>query len=323
MGAVLHRTDITVPRFVTVPPLPDEGDGPDRGLVLQRTHRDAVVVVPAFNEVVSLEVYDGATSPAAVRRLERPAVQPMERAIADHAVAGSPASQAGTLSVLIMASGYDTARMSRFRRTARRIKRYLLSRAPFSKRAGRIRLAVHENTDPLGCASGCGGIGRLICCDDLAVIEAAVSSGSGYDEIIVVHDDLYGGGGLVDDGTGYRSNSYSTYAVTYGRRDKLNLQEELAVHEFGHSFGNLCDEYQGDGTFAHPCVNCQPSCASWSPIGSGCNLGCGASPELWRPEDSIMRDLTRRQFNIPSIRATYFPEGLAFRLGFFLSSPTP
>ena len=60
-------------------------------------------------------------------------------------------------------------------------------------------------------------------------------AGTPYEHIIIlVNTDKYGGGGI-----------YNSYNLTYTKGDQFR---PVVVHEFGHSFGGLGDEYEyGDG----------------------------------------------------------------------------
>lgn len=132
---------------------------------------------------------------------------------------------------------------------------------------------VYRNT-ALGTYYGCEGIDRLICADDESVY-AAAQSVPWYDEIgVLVNDPTYGGSG-------------GDYLVTYNG----NWGEYVFVHELGHSFAYLADEYlYGDYPGSVPNCNCDsnsvnPGWQSWIDISSpgvGTFLGCSYN-NLYRP----------------------------------------
>ena len=117
---------------------------------------------------------------------------------------------------------------------------------------------------------GCSGIDRLMCCDSSKVMAAAEDSGSLYDEIIVIDNTAtYSGGGARDLGSAaYKTNSYSSFCQVYDGQYTV----PMALHEFGHSFGDLCDEYSygSEGYSYYPCVNCRATCSDWSSYSSIC-----------------------------------------------------
>ena len=163
-----------------------------------------------------------------------------------------------------------------------------------------------------------------MCCDSSKVMAAAEASGSLYDEVIVIDNTAtYSGGGMREGGTlAYKTNSYSTYCQVYDGQYTV----PMALHEFGHSFGDLCDEYSygSEGYSYHPCVNCRATCSDWASYSGICTLGCDAQSAFFRPERSIMLDLSSPTiFNQASIKADYSPDGLEKRLNFFVGvSPT-
>jgi hypothetical protein len=123
----------------------------------------------------------------------------------------------------------------------------------------------------------------------------------------------------------YKTNSYSSYAVVYNG-DAYNDHREMAIHEFGHSFGNLCDEYSygSEGYVYTLCVNCRSACSDWAGIETGCQLGCDARSDYFRPEDSVMLShFDFENYNQASIYATYSPDGLKKRLLYFLGAEPP
>lgn len=94
-------------------------------------------------------------------------------------------------------------------------------------------------------------------------------------------------------------NSSIGFAITFSKGDGTAI-----THEFGHSFGGLCDEYSYQGNFTQPlldqnvdCPNCAAifsgneniSCPKWKDIsGTGCYQGCEYE-NLYRSEPfSIM-----------------------------------
>ncbi len=151
---------------------------------------------------------------------------------------------------------------------------------------------IYPDTQDLGCSPGCAGIARLMCCDSNKVITAAENSGYFYDEIIVIDNTAtYSGGGMRDSGTtAYKTESYSSFCQVYDG----SYTVPMALHEFGHSFGDLCDEYSygSEGYTYSPCVNCRASCSDWAAYSGICTLGCDARSDFFRPERSIMLDLS-------------------------------
>lgn|SRR3989338_568603 len=91
-----------------------------------------------------------------------------------------------------------------------------------------------------------------------------------------------------------------------GNMVKINTADKpfVLVHEFGHSFGDLADEYVDEryysmGNFdVEDYPNCDYSgCTEWSSInGTGCYSGCSLK-RFFRPtRDSVMRDLDSQTY---------------------------
>jgi hypothetical protein len=223
----------------------------------------------------------------------------------------------GSFNLLILASGYAPADMYKFTNRATQVENVIRAAEPFKSKNSLIAVNIYPNTKDVGCYTGCSGIDRLMCCDSTKVISAAADSGKFYDEIIVIHNTpTYAGGGSRDLGN-YKTNSYSTFCQV---NDDGNTAL-MALHEFGHSFGNLCDEYSygTEGYTYYPCVNCRASCSDWSSFSSICTLGCDARSDFFRPAASTMLDLfLYSTYNEASIKAEYSPDGLEKRLNFFV-----
>ena len=235
-----------------------------------------------------------------------------------------PPANPGTFTILILASGYSVSTISSFTTKANLVKQQFLTTVPFSSNTSNlsVNVNIYPGTQDLGCSPGCYGIDRLMCCDSSKVMAAAENSGSLYDEIIVIDNTAtYSGGGMRDSGTtAYKTNSYSSYCQVYDGPYTV----PMVLHEFGHSFGDLCDEYSygSEGYSYYPCVNCRASCSDWASSSGICTLGCDAQSSFFRPERSIMLDLNAPYtYNQASIKADYSPDGLGKRLNFFMGVP--
>ena len=318
-GKSLYETEFSYPTILTVPPLP--GDIQDNiPPVIKLDFPEVSIVVPYFPESYSVQVIDpsGKTPPSSKSISEDLFINKLkENKQGAQPMPGS--SSTGFFNVLIMASGFSSESMNVFLTKAASLKTTILDKEPFASQASKLNIHIYQNTDDLGCYTGCNNIDRLLCCNSNAVISAAAGSGYKYDEIIVIHNtSTYAGGGYRDLGN-YKSNSYSTYAAVYSG----TWTETMVVHEFGHSFGDLCDEYAygSEGYTYYNCVNCRASCNDWQLYDTFCQVGCDAKTSYFRPGNSIMLSFSYNTYNQASIKATYPPDGLALRLQYFTQAP--
>lgn len=191
--------------------------------------------------------------------------------------------------LILVADGYSDD-MTRFKADAEALAKFFGNTEPYKSNLDRIRITRVDNTTPLNCYNNCNGIQRLICCDSNKVFSAV--SGINYDEIIVITNiNDYGGSGHID---GSDCAEASSYAVIF--RDINYYAKEVAIHETGHSFGGLWDEYEygtngvGDGP---NCVH-DSTCSQWKGMaGTGCYSGCSYN-NMYRPTENscLMRTLT-------------------------------
>ncbi len=308
-GRVLASAPFSFMEWLQVPPLPGADPGPGPHVVRLKTPEASVVMnYPAG--AAAVRIADASTSARSpVVAIANPdGVEPSPLA-----APRTPAEE-GKLHLLIIASGYSEAQLVSFTAKAGQIKTQLLtSTPPFSTRADDVSIHLYENTADLGCAPGCYNIDRLLCCDSSLVLSHAAASGELFDEIIVVHNtSTYCGGGHRDLGN-YQYSSASTFCQVYDGVWTV----DMATHEFGHSFGDLCDEYTygSEGYSYNECVNCRASCGDWADISSACNLSCDARSDYYRPADSVMLALNLKTFNDVSVanslepRLEYFAGG--------------
>lgn len=88
---------------------------------------------------------------------------------------------------------------------------------------------------PLGMSYWCSGIERLLCVDVSACYSYAANASQPFDQILAVANSTKYGG------AGYTSSNVGTYA---GGNSSAAL---IAIHELGHSLGDLADEYDYGG----------------------------------------------------------------------------
>jgi hypothetical protein len=171
--------------------------------------------------------------------------------------------------------------MNQFRKDARNMHNFLLTLHPFKISTHNIKAHYVKNQTDLGCFRP-ASIPRLIVCD-YYLVTLAVGAIPADQIIVIENSNEYGGSGSPG------------LAVTYS--DLSAYAKEVMVHEFGHSFGRLNDEYYLGPYFTGlpRWANCshESICTKWQGIpGAGCIPGCGYS-NLYRPtyNDSLMRTL--------------------------------
>lgn len=160
---------------------------------------------------------------------------------------GSSGNHVNTLDILFLSEGYMMEEMPKFIEDANRIRSYFLSVAPFSEFREKICFRAVEFPSA---GSGVDIPGKkeyvntgfnssfytfdsdryLTTPDTWSMRDAAANAP--YDQIIILNNSKkYGGGGFY--------NHYCQSTVDH------EASEIVAIHEFGHAFGGLADEYVG------------------------------------------------------------------------------
>ena len=160
----------------------------------------------------------------------------------------------------------------------------LMNIEPFSSNKDKFSFYVKQEN--LNCEIGCKNVDTMVCCDN-----SLLNQNCEYDHLIVlINSDEFCG-------------SASSYAKICAKNNQANL---VLLHEIGHSFADLADEYVYEDYFDYNIgkidkVNCGETCDKWKDLTQGCYNGCTYS-NLYRSEkeDSIMYQLTP-VFNIVSI----------------------
>lgn len=160
-----------------------------------------------------------------------------------------PAQPSDAVDIAIIAEGYTARELKKFYREAARLADYIASHEPFKKHASRLNFyAVAPPSQQSGVSHPNRGDWKrtalgahfhtfyspryLTSPRHFAIRDVAAAVP--YDAIyILANTDEYGGGGI-----------YNFYALTSARgRDA----RAVTVHEFGHSFAGLADEYFYEG----------------------------------------------------------------------------
>lgn len=185
---------------------------------------------------------------------------------------GAPADK---VDILLLAEGYTAAELEKFHADARRLTEALFTYEPFKSRRGdfnvrALDLAAPQSgisrphagifrRSPLGAHYSTFDSERYILTYDNRTLRDTASAAPYEFLVILVNERTYGGGGIYGDQTTVAaSNAYSVY---------------LFVHEFGHHFGGLGDEYYTSDV--------------------AYETGAAFKPEPWEPNVTAMHDPSR------------------------------
>lgn len=152
---------------------------------------------------------------------------------------------ASKVDLLFIAEGYTADEMEKFRKDADKFKKYLFDIEPYRSRINdfniRVVESLSEESGPdiphqsiwrntvLSTSFYTFGIDRYLTAPDHKKIASAASNAH-YDALyVIVNTDKYGGGGI-----------YNFYGLSMSDGA---YEAEVFVHEFGHSFAGLADEY--------------------------------------------------------------------------------
>jgi hypothetical protein len=204
-------------------------DRPVRVRILKRDERNA------FSVVWSVDV--DADAPDVVRKQAPAPAKPIPIRVS------GPSPQ--KVDLLIIGDGYTQADMKKFEADARRLSQHLFEVSPFRERAAdfnvwalavptvesgvsRPSTGVHH-ASPLGTRYDIFGSERyVLTLDNRALRDIAQHAPYEFIEILV-NNDTYGGGGI-----------FGQFSTAAAGNDWANY---LFVHEFGHHFAGLADEY--------------------------------------------------------------------------------
>ena len=233
--------------------------------------------------------------------------------------------------IVIVGDGYTNSEQDQFQDDAARMAVSILSYEPFSTYQGCFAIHTVEvvsndsgvDGDPfswtvkdtaMDMGFWCGGMERLLCVDT-SKAQAFANSVPGVDQVIVLaNSSKYGGAGYAD----------SDMCTASGQHF---ASDEVVVHELGHSFGNLADEYDyGDGLTwtggepSQPNVSILTSSemasagtkwSDWLGVDDSNFNGLVGTYEgakyhefgIYRPTSTSMMRSSGRPFNLPSVES--------------------
>jgi hypothetical protein len=247
--AGIHRTFSETVRFPF----------PKREIQLTISRRDKKMV---FHELFSTSI--NPNDPTQVNTEKRPQAYKLTAVMKN----GDPWEK---VDIVILGDGYAKADMEKFRKDAKHFNDVMFGTHPFSDRkkdfnvwaveveSGESGIDVPDRNvwknNALGTMYNTFGSARyVLTTENKAVRDAAAAAP--YDFIcILINDTRYGGGGI-----------FNLYATTYTReivKGQDWQMDYVYVHEFGHSFAGLGDEYYSSSTAYNDFYS--PGVEPWEP----------------------------------------------------------
>ncbi|MCX8158810.1 MAG: M64 family metallopeptidase [Candidatus Pacearchaeota archaeon] len=157
----------------------------------------------------------------------------------------------------------------------------ILTKEPFASNLDKLSFSIVPSYQDMQCEIGCKKVPTAICCNDKIVVQEASKCQYDYLIVLIKNKEICG--------------SASFYAKICSKNPLSNM---VLMHELGHSFGNLADEYTYEEVFGDYSIgefevaNCDVlPCTKWNEITTNCFQGCTYS-SLYRSEEkeSIMYD---------------------------------
>ncbi len=192
-------------------------------------------------------------------------------------------------SIDIIFLGYGYGKFDNFREDVNDNIDVFLTTEPFKSNKGKINFYRIDKLDKLNCE-----IGDWVKCDEFEVKKLASYCPNDY--IIILVDR----GKVMDLIKPVRSSAVSNI-------EKINTADNklVVLHEFGHIFGKLADEYVDEKYYgsiafnpdAYPNCDFPPGCEGWMSVnGTGCFEGCSLEKYSRPTKNSIMRSLNTEKF---------------------------
>jgi hypothetical protein len=155
-----------------------------------------------------------------------------------------------SLDIAVIAEGYTSGEMEKFRNDVKKLGKYLFDQAPFGKYRENINIyAIEAVSDESGADVPGEGIyvntalnssyytfdtDRYLTTQDIKSVNDYAAAAPHDQIFVLINSPRYGGGGVY--------NYYTASTIDH------MLSPQVIVHEFGHAFGALGDEYYSGET---------------------------------------------------------------------------
>ena len=192
-------------------------------------------------------------------------------------------------SIDVVFLGYGYNEFNRFDTDVNENIKVFLTTEPFKSNQDKINFYKIDKLEELNCETG-----AWIKCDEFEVKKLASYCPNDYIVILVDRNKVK------DLISPVRSSAVSNM-------EKINTAENklVVLHEFGHIFGGLADEYTDEKYYSnvnfdpnqYPNCDLPPDCKEWKNVnGTGCFGGCSLNRYSRPTENSIMRSLNTEKF---------------------------
>lgn len=192
-----------------------------------------------------------------------------------------------SIDIVFLPYGYQ--KFDDFREDVNKNIQVFLSTEPFNSNKDKMNFYKIDKLDELNCE-----IGQWVKCDEFEVKKLASYCPNDYIVILIDRNKLK------DLLNPIRSSAVSNM-------EKINTADNKLVilHEFGHIFGGLADEYVDEKYYSniafdpneYPNCDFPPECKEWKGInGTGCFEGCSLKSYSRPTTNSIMRSLSTEKF---------------------------
>lgn len=223
---------------------------------LQQAFNSSYVIPYPKNKVV-LKVYERVKATGMHSQLFSMEIDPADKLISQERANDFKVSQvlyngdpANKVDLLFIAEGYTAEEMEKFRKDAQRFADYLFTMAPYDKHKGDFNIwALESVSEESGTDIPHEGVWKktagdsnfytfrsdryLTAQNQKTICELATAAP--YDALyVIVNSPKYGGGGI-----------YNFYGLS---ASDCRFAEPVFIHEFGHSFAGLGDEYYDSST---------------------------------------------------------------------------
>lgn len=165
----------------------------------------------------------------------------------------NPKEENGKIGIAILSYGYPNNKKQDFINEAKKATNWLLESEPFSEFKDRLEINavfVESHNAPRGDINthlsfyfNTFGIERYLASLDIPSVYNCAQSTAFRHVIVLVNSEVYGGSGF-----------YNFYACVTSQN---KYSKEVLLHEFGHSFAGLGDEYEGGVTYDTTEINKQ------------------------------------------------------------------